>query len=222
MASALITGANRGIGFELARQYASLGWRVHAASRKPETAKQICGEVIGHRLDVTDVAQVSALREQFRAEPLDLVINNAGVWFSHVESLETFETATWDRYMRVNALGPLLVSQALESSFSKSGAKLVNISARSASITLARDKGFGYGPSKAALNAITKRLSIELAPRQITVIAITPGWVNTDMGAHGANIEVAESVRGIRDVIARASMHTTGRFFEYDGRELPW
>ena len=125
---------------------------------------------------------MAALGARFREESLDLVINNAGVWFADVESLETFETTAWDRYLRVNALGPLLVSQALENSFSKSGAKLVNITARSSSMTLARDRGFGYGPSKAALNAITKSLSVDLAPRQITVIAITPGWVNTDMG----------------------------------------
>lgn len=89
-------------------------------------------------------------------------------------------------------------------------------------MTLARERGFGYGPSKAALNAITKSLSVDLAPRQITVIAITPGWVNTDMGADGAKIEVEESAHGIREVIARASMESTGRFFEYDGAELPW
>ena len=222
MASVFITGANRGIGFELARQYASDGWRVHAASRKPETAERIAGDVVGHRLDVTDVDQVAALGRRFSEESLDLVINNAGVWFSDVENLEGFETNAWDHYMRVNALGPLLVSQALEGSLSKTGAKLVNITARSSSMTLARDRGFGYGPSKAALNAITKSLSVDLAPRQITVIAITPGWVNTDMGADGAKIEVEESVHGIRKVIARATMESTGHFFEYDGAELPW
>ena len=222
MASVFITGANRGIGLELARQYASDGWRVHAASRKPDTAEQIVGDVVGHMLDVTDVDQLAALGGCFVDETLDLVINNAGVWFADVENLEGFQTTAWERYLRVNALGPLLVSQALANSFAKNGAKLVNISARSSSITLARDKGFGYGPSKAALNAITKSLSVDLAPRQIIVIAITPGWVNTDMGADGANIEVEESVRGIRDVIARTTMESTGRFFEYDGVELPW
>ena len=69
---------------------------------------------------------------------------------------------------------------------------------------------------------LPKACRLNLAPRQIIVIAITPGWVNTDMGADGANIEVEESVRGIRDVIARTTMESTGRFFEYDGVELPW
>ena len=107
MASVFITGANRGIGLELARQYASDGWRVHAASRKPQTAERIAGDVVGHQLDVTDVDQVAALGARFCEEPLDLVINNAGVWFPDVENLEGFDTSAWDHYMRVNALGPL-------------------------------------------------------------------------------------------------------------------
>ena len=222
MSSVFITGANRGIGRELARQYACEGWKVHAASRQPETAKQIAGDVTGHLLDVTDVEQVAALRSSFPEQTLDLVINNAGIWLPEAETLESINSSAWNRYMRVNALGPLLVSQALAHSFSTAGAKLVNITARSSSITHARDRGFGYGPSKAALNAITKSLSIDFAPRQITVIAITPGWVNTDMGREGAIIEVEESVRGIRAVIADATIKSSGHFFEYDGSEVAW
>lgn len=222
MPSVFITGANRGIGFEFACQYANAGWRVHAASRVPRTAGEIAGDVEGHLLEVTDAGQISSLSTRFETERLDLVINNAGIWLPDVETLDTFDTSAWDAYMRVNALGALLVSQALANTFSPDGAKLINISSRSASMTLADDKGFGYGSSKAALNAITKSLSVDFASKLIAVVAITPGWVSTDMGGAEANLTVQESVRGMREVIEGVTMEHSGRFYAYDGQEVPW
>ena len=182
MPTVLISGANRGLGLEFARQYARDGWRVHAASRAPATADRLADNVVGHFLDVTDPTQISALRARLADEQLDVIINNAGIWFPKVESLDGFDARAWESYMQVNALGPLIMAQAFADLLSPRGAKLVNVSSRSASIALADDTGFGYGASKAALNAITKSLSVDWRASNVIVIAITPGWVRTDMG----------------------------------------
>jgi len=222
MATAFITGTNRGIGFELVRQYAAEGWRVHAASRHPQSCESIHGEVFSHHLDVADARQIANLGAELQAESFDLVINNAGVYSPETETLDTFSVAKWDTCVRVNALAPLLIARALLGSLSPADAKLVNISTRNASMALANDNGFGYGASKAALNAITKSLSVDLAARGVAVLAITPGWVRTDMGGDDADLGVEESVAGIRTVIAQATMANSGRFLAHDGEVVPW
>jgi NAD(P)-dependent dehydrogenase (short-subunit alcohol dehydrogenase family) len=222
MPTVLITGTNRGIGFEFARQYAADGWRVHATSRSPETCARIPGDVVTHHLDVCDVDSAASLRTAIEPDRLDVVINNAGVWFPEVETLETIDAESWDIYMRVHALGPLVVAQALMNSLTNNDSKLVNISSRSASMTLSDSNGYGYGASKAALDAITKSLAVDCEALGITVLALTPGWVRTDMGGQDANLSAEESVRGMRKVIADATLNDSGQFFAYDGERVPW
>ena len=222
MPTAFITGANRGIGRELCRQYAAAGWRVHAASRAPQDCAIIAGDVIAHRLDLCDQAEIAALKTSLGGQPLDLIINNAGLWFPDVETLDTISIASWEHYVRVHALAPLLVVQTLADSLRAGNAKIANISSRSASSTLSDDKGYGYGSSKAGLSAITKSLSVDFAARGVVVLALTPGWVRTDMGGPDANLSVEQSVTGLRKVIDEAGTEQSGRFFAYDGEEVPW
>lgn len=222
MPTVLVSGANRGLGLEFVRQYANDGWRVHAASREPETADTIAGDVVGHLLDVTNPKQISDLSRHLASEPLEVLINNAGIWIPEIESLESFNTSAWDRYMHANALGPLLLSQAFADLLSPQGAKLINISSRSASLTLPTTLDLGTAPAKLALNAITKSLSVDWRSRKITVIAITPGWVRTDMGGEAANLSVEESVSGMKEIISKLTIEHSGRFYAYDGQEIPW
>ncbi|MBS38861.1 MAG: short-chain dehydrogenase [Thiotrichales bacterium] len=222
MSTVLITGANRGIGFELARQYAADGWRVHAASRSPETCSSVAGDVVTHELDVTRTDQISSVAAELTGESLDVLINNAGIYLDGTETLGGLDIDAWDRYVRVNTLAPLLVSRAFGPLLAGDGAKLVNISSRNASMALATDDGFGYGASKAALNAITRHLAIELAPHGVVVLAVTPGWVRTDMGGPEAALRVDESVAGIRELIASAGVRESGQFYAHDGEQVPW
>jgi NAD(P)-dependent dehydrogenase (short-subunit alcohol dehydrogenase family) len=222
----LITGANRGIGLEFVRSFAADGWRVHACCRIPEKAKKlkaIEGDVECHRADVTDGLQVANLARDLSGEPIDLLINNAGVYGPRDGSGKV-DFDKWGEVFEVNSIAPLRVAQRLLEKIARSERKqIVNISSRMGSI--AENTGGGehiYRSSKAALNMVVKSLSIELAERGITVIAFHPGWVQTDMGGAGAAITPEESVAGMRRVIAGLTPADSGRFFAYDGSDIPW
>ncbi len=226
MPSVLITGASRGIGLELVRSFAADGWRVHACCRIPEKAKKlktIAGDVECHRADVTDGLQIANLARDLSGEPIDLLINNAGVYGPRDGSGKVaFDE--WGEVFEVNSIGPLRVAQRFLKLVSKSERKqIVNISSRMGSV--AENTGGGeyiYRSSKAALNMVVKSLAIELADRGITVIAFHPGWVQTDMGGAGAAITPEESVAGMRRVIEGLTLADNGRFFNYDGSGIPW
>lgn len=182
MPTVLVSGANRGLGLEFVRQYANDGWRVHAASREPETADTIAGDVVGHLLDVTNPKQISDLSRHLASEPLEVLINNAGIWIPEIESLESFNTSAWDRYMHANALGPLLLSQAFADLLSPQGAKLINISSRSDSLTLPTTLDLGTAPAKRHSTPLPKacRLTggVERSPSLPSpLVGFVPTWV---------------------------------------------
>ncbi len=226
MPTVLITGANRGVGLEFTRSFAADGWRVHACARNVEKAKKlrgVAGEVISHKLDVTNGLKVASLARELAEEPLDLLINNAGVYGPRTGFGET-DYDEWLDVLQVNTLAPLRVVERFVGLLERGeGGTVVNISSIMGSIASNNSGGgYIYRSSKAALNMVTKSLANDLAGRGITVVSFHPGWVKTDMGGSGADITAAESVAGMRQVIAGLTPADNGHFFNYDGKPLPW
>lgn len=223
----LITGANRGIGLELTRQYAAEGWAVIATCRRPEEAadlRNIAGKVRIEPLDVTLADQVQALKQSLGGQPIDLLVNNAGLYGPRLVPYDRIDYGVWEEVLRANTLAPLRVSAALADNVARSRRKLiVAISSSMGSIGDNRAGGsYIYRSSKAALNAAMKSLAIDLRTLGITVTVLDPGWVRTDMGGPQARVGVVESAKGLRAVIAELGPASSGRFFNYEGRELPW
>ncbi len=226
MSTVLITGANRGIGLEFARQYAAAGYRVHGACRAPGSADALAslGEgVTLHALDVTDHAAIEALAAGLENEAIDILINNAGI-YGEAQDFGKIDYAAWERVMRVNTLAPLKMAECFLPHLEAGKLKMIaSLTSRMGSIA-ENDAGgvYIYRSSKAALNAAARSLALDLAPRGITVIVFHPGWVKTDMGGPSALIDAETSVGGMRAVIEGAGPKDTGRFFNYEGAEVPW
>lgn len=230
MPTALITGASRGLGLEFARQLATSGWRVHACCRRPEkarTLKALAGEGGGdvpcHRLDVTDGLQLAALGRELADEALDLLVNNAGI-FGPRGGFGRIAYEDWLQVFNVNTLAPMRVAETFAPHLARAqGAKLINVSSRLGSIAENDRSGAHiYRSSKAALNMVTKCLSIDLAPRGIVVAAMHPGWVRTDMGGREAPVTPQESVAGMLAVIQRLGPAESGGFYDHDGGTIAW
>lgn len=225
MHTVLITGASRGIGLEFTRQYLARGSRVIACCRNPSSASALQAmagqalEVVG--LDVSDSAAVAGLPAKLPGEHLDLFINNAGIYGDR----QGLADADWDEWldvMSVNVIAPLMLTRVLLPLMAANG-KLVYLSSKMGSI--ADNSGGGayvYRSSKTALNQVVKSLSIDLASRGLSAAALHPGWVQTDMGGPNALIDTATSVGGLMRVIDRLDAASSGRFFNYDGQEIPW
>lgn len=227
MSSLFVTGANRGLGLELARQYAGAGWRVHATCRDPDAApalKALAGDVRVHRLEVTAADEVAALARALAGEPIDLLVNNAGTATQRGTSLGDIDYAEWERQMRINAMAPLRVAEALAANVAASQRRVMMfMSSRAGSIAdnLAGGR-YLYRSSKAALNAVVRSLAIDLIPKRVIVVAVHPGWAKTDMGGPAAPLETAAAVAALRTLVDRLEPHHSGRFLNYDGQELRW
>ena len=224
MATVLVVGASRGIGLEFARQYAADGDHVLATYRKDADAEKL--RKLGASallLDVLDAASRAALVPQLGDARLDIVILSAGIAGSRTPGLAAPDAAEFDRVMHTNVLAPMHLITLLAPRFADSGAKLAVISSRMGSIGLmANASSWLYRASKAALNAVLRAASLELGPRGVACMAFHPGWVRTDMGGSGAAIDVAESVGGLRRVIAHANDSHNGKFLNYTGEHLSW
>ena len=226
MPTVLVTGANRGIGLEFAKSFANDGWRVHACTRNLEKARDLRaldGEVVCHKLDVTNGLKVASLAREIAQEPIDVLINNAGVYGPRTGFGET-NYDEWADVLQVNTLAPLRMVERFVGLVEKSTHKtVVNISSRMGSISDNTSGGaYIYRSSKAALNMVTKSLANDLAGRGIKAICFHPGWVQTDMGGDSASISPAAAVSGMRQVIAGLTPADSGKFFNYDGTPLEW
>lgn len=227
----LITGAGRGIGLEFARQYAEAGWRVTATVRDPAgagdlqtLAARFADSLTVHPLDVSDEAQIDALAERLRGTPVDLLLNNAGVYGPTNARLGNLEEQPWLETLRVNTIAPLLMAQAFVEHVADS--RLKTIATLSSKMGSMGDNGSGgsyiYRSAKAGLNAGLKSLAIDLAPRGINVLILHPGWVLTEMGGPHAEITATESVRRMRALIEQAGSEQAGQFLDIDGTLIPW
>ncbi len=231
-----ITGANRGIGLEFARQYAADGWRVIATCRTPAAARELNALAEAHdnlvveQLDVTDHARIAALAEQLKEQPIDLLLNNAAMLGELPE--QTFGSLSYDAFqqvMAVNVFGPLRLAEALVEQVAVSEQKkIVALTSGLGSMTLTTRMGrfYNYRSSKAALNMAMRALRADLRKRGIVVGLISPGMVQTRMlaasGYRGPALTSAESVSGMRAVIAAMNSADDGVIINHDGEVIPW
>ena len=227
----LVTGANRGLGLEFSRQYAAEGWQVFAACRAPDKAGELRkleaesgGRVRVLPMDVVDVASVRAAAGVIGAEPIDLLLNNAGVMGPRNDRIGGIDYAAWARVLDANSLGPMRVVEAFVDNVAKGGQKkIVTITSGMGSLEDNTSGGaYAYRTSKAAVNMVVRSLALDLAPRGITCIVMNPGWVRTDMGGAGGKLSPAESIKAMRSVIANLRPDDSGKFLNYTGKAYPW
>jgi len=235
----LITGASRGLGLEFARQYARDGWRVIACARNPAGAPELeglaadsKGQVTVHALDVEDQSQIDALVRQLDGAPIDVLVNNAGsmgreTFAEKGPATQRFgqtDYEDWLRILRVNLLAPMRLAEAFVDNVAASEQrKIVTLTSIVGSIGQSRFGGlYAYRSSKAAANAVMKALSVDLKGRGIIAVPLHPGWVRTGIGGPRGELDVETSVTGLRKVIAGLTASDSGRFLQWDGRELPW
>jgi NAD(P)-dependent dehydrogenase (short-subunit alcohol dehydrogenase family) len=198
MPATLITGANRGLGLEFARQYLADGWRVYAACRDPASASEL------HRLadeyhdtlkmpamDVTDPASIDAAASELDGQAIDLLLNNAGIIGPRGQTIGNIHYDAWKEVLDVNTVGPMRVSEAFVDHVARSDRKLI-VTLTSGMGSIADNTSGGsilYRSSRAAVSMVTRSLAIDLTPRGITCVVINPGWVRTDMGGANATLE---------------------------------
>ena len=232
MKTTLITGTNRGIGLEFTRQYAADGWRVLACARRPDRsdalntlAAQYSKQISVHRLDVGDDLGIDQLASSLTGQPIDLLINNAGVYTDpRGGALNNDDYEAWTRSFLINTMATLKMVRAFRPHVVGSGQKtVVTISSKMGSIA-ENDSGgsYMYRSSKAAVNMVVKTLAIDLKPAGVIAIVLHPGWVKTDMGGPHALISSMQSVSGMREVISRLTINDSGKFIAYDGKEILW
>ena len=224
---ALVTGANKGIGFEVALQLSAKGFRVFIGARN-EKAGRDAAKKIGERatflkIDVSDQASIASAAKEFgsAADHLDALVNNAGILLDDDKSVLTMTPEIFETTMRTNTLGPISVAAAFESSLKKSPApRIVNVSSGGGQLT---DGADGWAPayciSKTALNGVTVQLAAALP--KFAINSVCPGWVRTDMGGAGANRSVEEGADTIVWLASEAPQNLTGKFLR-DRKEIPW
>lgn len=230
MKTTLITGANRGIGLEFARQYAADNWRVLACSRHPETSDTLNAlaarypeQITVHALDVADHAQIEGLARLLTPESIDLLLNNAGI-YTAAHRGDNIDYKAWVHSFLVNTMAPLKMAQEFSTQVARSNQKIiVTISSKMGSIEDNSGGGsYIYRSSKAAVNMVVKSLAIDLKPVGVTAVVLHPGWVQTEMGGPNALISTTRSVSGMRHVISQLTLADSGKFFAYDGQIIPW
>ena len=232
MASAvLITGANRGLGFEFASQYVADGWRVFTACRNPANASELRSlpQNIGSMLnvvamDVTDAESIRNAATQLKDITIDVLINSAGIAGLSGQKTGNVDYESWAYVFNVNTMGPLRVIESFSDHIARSERRLV-VTITSGMGSLAKNTSGGsiaYRSSKAAVNMVMRSAAIDLAPRGITCVLVNPGWVRTDMGGPKAPLSPQESVTAVRRLIDTFGPNQSGKFYNYDGREYPW
>ncbi|NMH64043.1 SDR family oxidoreductase [Shewanella salipaludis] len=226
----LITGANRGLGLALTRLYLDAGWQVTACCRHPDSATELGALLEAYEaleifeLDVTVQESIDALAETFAGEPLDLLLNNAGIYGPNGLRFGTTDVDAWQRVLAVNSIAPLKLAEAFHPQLKLAGKAIIaNISSKMGSMTDNTSGGaYLYRSSKAALNAVSRSMAIDLAADGISVVALHPGWVRTDMGGPQGLIDTEESTRGLKALLDKLTPDQSGGFFDYRGNAVPW
>lgn len=226
----LLTGANRGIGLELSRTFAENSWRVFACCRHPESAidlKQLENDYASlttYALDVNDEDAINRLAQGLKGEPIDILLNNAGIWGPENQAFGSTNAPEWIRVLKTNVIAPLKITEAFIDHVTASQRKIVaTMGSMMGSVSDNSSGGhYLYRTSKAAVNMATKSLSIDLQQRGITAVVLHPGWVQTDMGGPQAPTLPTESAAGLYQVLTDLSAADNGRFLTFEGKELPW
>lgn len=238
MTSTLITGANRGIGLEHVRQALAAGESVIAACRDPNGADDLNAlksefpeQLTIEEVDVSDDASVTALAAKLKGRPIDALINNAGIFGTGAfsagapsQSLDGMDYDVWQQVLNINLFGVMRVTSAFKPNL-EAGSQRVIVMMTSDLASISGNSMGGahaYRTSKAALNMLARGLAMDLGEAGFIVIALSPGWTQTDMGGEDAIYTTPDSVGGQRKVIASLSKADTGKFFDLTGKEVPW
>ncbi len=230
--SALVTGCSRGIGLSLAKQLASRGWQVLAGTRHPAAAHALQaaareatpGSIEILSLDVRSDDSVKAAAEEaaVKVRGLDVLVNNAGVFPEEGnESLESLPLECFEEAFAVNVVGVARVTRVFLPLLTRAAhPRVINMSSLAGSVSGKEDaRHYCYSASKAALNMLTRTMAAELRPRGVTVVAVTPGWVKTEMGGPDALLTVEDSARSLATTIDRITHHDAGHFLDRDGQK---
>ena len=230
MKNILITGANRGLGLGFAKKCLKKNVHVLATVRDIKGSKELLAlkERFPDNLEIFELDLLKkkagyTLANFLGDRPIDVLINNAGVG-STDQHFRAVSPKPWLEVLKVNLIAPLIVTQAIIDNVKKgSDKKIYFLSSQLGSIADNTSGGmYIYRSSKTGLNQIVKSLSVDLKPQGITVVSLHPGWVKTDMGGPNATVSIDESVGGMIRVIETTDIKHTGKFINYDGRELPW
>ena len=237
MPTVLITGANRGLGLEFARQYAADGWKVIACCRNPESADDLASLAAGNsdvtieKLDVVDHAAIETLGKKYAGVPIDVLLNNAGIIgpLPIAENIErqhfgSMEYDVWEDVLRVNTFAPVKMAEVfLENVAASEQKKIVTISSTVGSITEMAIPGLAYASSKTALNRVMTIIAGQVKDRGIIVAMYCPGYVKTRMDAFGyAMVEIPDSIAALRPMIDDLTIEQTGSYTGHDGRTIGW
>ena len=227
----LITGTSRGIGLEMVRVSVERGWRVFACCRHPQQAESLLGlaalapgKVSVHIADMRELATLQSLAYELRNESIDMLINNAGIYGPDQNRFGEVDVAGWQDAFQVNCIAPLKLAELMLGQLQ--GGEQKTIACLSSKMASMADNGSGgsyiYRSSKAALNAVVKSMSVDLAPQGIKAVALHPGWVKTDMGGPNAEISCRESVSRLFEILLALNASDSGRFIDIDGKDIPW
>lgn len=218
----LVAGASRGIGREFVRQFAADGWQVFAGLRTPEAERFEAG-VHALKLDVTRAQDVDAAVATLGHASLNLLVVTAGQFGTRSEGFKAPDDDEFDAVMRTNVLGPMRLIEAFAPRVAAARGTIAVLSSAMGSIGRSHHAGdLLYRTSKAAVNMVVHNAHLQFSPQGVRVVSLHPGWVRTDMGGSNADQGVADSVAGMRRVIANLGDSESGGFFDFQGMPLPW
>lgn len=236
MATVLVTGANRGLGLEFARQYAVDGWNVLATARDPKSATELQALAKKYStvrvlpLDLANEASIKELAGTLKGTPIDVLILNAGIYPREGQKIGQIDYQGWREAFEINVFGPMRATEALLANVASSERKQIAAISSSmgslkavqgGSVALA-GTSYQYRSSKTALNMAISILAKELEPRGISAVLFDPGWVKTDMGGPRAQLTPEQSISGMRKVLAGNPKELVGKFLGHDGTPRPW
>ena len=228
MARVLITGANKGIGLEMTRQYVEKGDEVIACVRNPQGATELNelasgGKVKVEAMDVGDPESIASARERIGDDSIDILINNAGAVGGAKQSIDDVDIAEWHKTLDVNTIGPLLIARAFKPNLAASGnGKLMTVTSQLAASTWPMGGMYIYSSTKAGVSKVCQALALDWKDEPITVALMHPGWVKTDMGGPHAELTPQDSAAGIISVIDGLTKADSGKFYKWNGEIHPW
>lgn len=225
MTRILITGAGRGIGFQLAKQALEKGWDVVGSVRSVEAQRELAEKLPRMAVlnfDVTDHKAVEKVANAFHS-PIDILVNCAGIIGPQKQSTLDMDFGGFAKTLEVNVLAPLKIAQVfLPLVKASDNGRIVNISSQMGRMEFSASDRIAYRSSKSALNKVTQALATDLNQEGVTVIAVHPGWVSTDMGGPDAPVTPVESAAGLLNVMENISLEDTGKFIDWDGTARSW
>jgi NAD(P)-dependent dehydrogenase (short-subunit alcohol dehydrogenase family) len=231
MSTILITGAARGLGYEFARQFAAKGDRVYATCRSPEkadklsaVAKESGGQVTIHRMDIGDTDSVKACADELEGVPIDILINNAGVWGGlETQVFANMDYDNWAYELNIMLMGPFRVMQSfLPNLLASERRTVVTVTSQTAAHAYDHIVGYAYASAKAGLNRTMTALAQELGPQGVTIVLLHPGWIKTEMAGDVADLDPPFAAAANIERIEQITHADNGKFLKWDGGEHPW